>query len=57
MICMWTPAGQEEFFMAVGDPVTGRTAPPPDLSQEEKADRGGRAQALTARYRTEMVKP
>jgi uncharacterized cupin superfamily protein len=57
MVCMCTPAGQEEFFMAVGDPVSARTAPPPDLSPEEKAERGRKAQSLAARYRTEMVKP
>ncbi|MGD0108188.1 MAG: cupin domain-containing protein [Rhodopila sp.] len=57
MLCMCTPAGQEEFFMAVGDPVATRTAPPPDLTNEERAERGKKAQALAARYRTEMVNP
>jgi quercetin dioxygenase-like cupin family protein len=57
MLCMCTPAGQEEFFMEVGDLVASRTSPPPDLSKEEKAERGKKAQALAAKYRTEMVKP
>src|SRR6266853_6508320 len=28
MLCMCTPAGQDEFFLAVGFPVEGRTSPP-----------------------------
>jgi quercetin dioxygenase-like cupin family protein len=28
MLCMCTPAGQEEFFMAVGSAVESRTSPP-----------------------------
>ena len=28
MLCMCTPAGQEELFIEVGDPVDSRTAPP-----------------------------
>ncbi len=55
MLCMCAPAGQEELFMAVGDPVASRTASPPQLSNEEKAERGRRAQALAAQYRTEFV--
>lgn len=56
MLCLCTPAGQEAFFMAVGDPVAKRTSPPPALSDAEKAERGRKVQALAARYRTEMVK-
>lgn len=55
LLCMCTPAGQEEFFMAVGDPVDSRTAPPPKLSQAEQAERGHRAKALSAQYRTELL--
>src|SRR6478609_7864640 len=29
MLCMCTPAGQEEFFLAVGIPVESRASPPP----------------------------
>src|SRR6204780_2490888 len=32
MLCMCTPAGQEEFFLAVADPVDSRSSPPPALS-------------------------
>jgi quercetin dioxygenase-like cupin family protein len=56
MLCMCTPAGQEELFMAVGDAVASRTAPPPQLSDDEKAERGKKAQALAPQYRTEFVR-
>jgi quercetin dioxygenase-like cupin family protein len=56
MLCMCTPAGQEEFFMAVGVAVDSRTAPPPRLSQQEQAEKGKLLQSLLPKYRTEMVK-
>ena len=55
LLCMCTPAGQEDFFMAVGDPVDSRTAPPPQLSKAEQAERGQRAKALSSQYRTELL--
>jgi quercetin dioxygenase-like cupin family protein len=55
LLCMCLPAGQEEFFLAVGDPVGSRTAPPPKLSSEERAERIQRAKALSAKYRTELL--
>ena len=55
MLCMCTPAGQEELFLAVGDLVASRTAPPPSLSQAEQAERMARAKALSAKYRTELL--
>jgi quercetin dioxygenase-like cupin family protein len=55
LLCMCTPAGQEEFFAEIGDPVPGRTSPPPALSDEEKAERMRRAVELAPRYRTELL--
>jgi quercetin dioxygenase-like cupin family protein len=55
LLCMCTPSGQEEFFMAIGDPVDSRTAPPPKLSAAEQAERIQRAKALSAQYRTELL--
>ena len=55
LLCMCTPAGQEEFFMEVGDLVDSRTAPPPNLSKAEQAERIQRAKALSAKYRTELL--
>jgi quercetin dioxygenase-like cupin family protein len=56
MLCMCTPAGQEEFFLTVGTAVDSRTSPPPHLSQEQQAEKGKLAGSLLAKYRTEMVK-
>ena len=55
MLCMCTPAGQEEFFMSVGVPVGSRKEPPPQLSKEEKAAKGKLAKQLTPKYRTELL--
>jgi quercetin dioxygenase-like cupin family protein len=58
MLCMCTPAGQDEFFLAVGIPVKSRTAPPPPPpGKEEQAERGTLLASLLPKYRTEMVKP
>ena len=55
MLCMCTPAGQEEFFLELGDLVDSRTARPPKLAAEEIAERRKKAGSLLAKYRTEMV--
>lgn len=55
LLCMCTPPGQELFFMAVGDPVNSRNAPPPKLSPQEQAERIQRAKALAPQYRTELL--
>jgi quercetin dioxygenase-like cupin family protein len=55
LLCMCTPAGQEEFFVEVGDPVDSRTAAPPKLTQAEQLERIQRAKALSAKYRTELL--
>lgn len=57
LLCMCTPPGQERFFAAVGDPVASRTAPPPPLSDAERAERRARAAALAPAYRTELPTP
>jgi quercetin dioxygenase-like cupin family protein len=57
MLCMCTPAGQEEFLAAVGDPVAGPDAPPPKLSKEQRDERKRRAQDLAPKYRTVLLPP
>ncbi len=57
MLCMATPAGLDEFFMAVGDPVESRTARPPKLTPEAIIERQKKAGSLLVKYRTEMVTP
>ena len=54
MLCMCTPAGQDEYFRRVGDRVAGPDAPPPDLTEDEIAERRRRAAELAPRYRTEI---
>jgi uncharacterized cupin superfamily protein len=55
LLCMCVPPGQEEYFMAVGDKIESRNAPPPKLSADEMAERRQRALALAAKYRTEFA--
>jgi quercetin dioxygenase-like cupin family protein len=55
LLCMCTPAGQDEFFLKVGDPVDSRSAPPPKLSDAERVERVQRAKALAGKYRTELL--
>ena len=57
LLCLCSPAGQEEFFTAVGVPVAGRTTPPPEPSLIEQAEARRKAEALAPRYRTEMLRP
>jgi quercetin dioxygenase-like cupin family protein len=55
MLCICSPAGQEEFFEQVGVRVATRTAAPPKLDEAgEKAFRE-KVGALLGKYRTEMV--
>lgn len=55
MLCMCTPAGQDEYFMRIGDIVAGKDAPPPQLSDEELATRRRRASELAATFRSEFL--
>ena len=57
MLCMCTPAGQEEFFTAIGSSVESRSTPAPKLSKEEQAAFIKKAGQLAPNYRTEILKP
>jgi quercetin dioxygenase-like cupin family protein len=57
LLCLCATPGQEQFFLEVGDPLPSRDAPPPALSDAEKAERRARAQALSEKYRTELLGP
>jgi quercetin dioxygenase-like cupin family protein len=57
MLCMCTPAGQEDFFMAFGDRVESSTSPPPALSKEDKEQRMKKAAELAPKYHTELLRP
>jgi quercetin dioxygenase-like cupin family protein len=57
LLCLCTPAGQEEFFALIGDPVPSRTSPPPKLTDAERAERMKRAVESAPRFRTELLIP
>jgi quercetin dioxygenase-like cupin family protein len=57
LLCMCTPAGQEEFFALIGDPVPTRTSTPPPLSDAEKKERMKRAMEAAPRFKTEILIP
>ena len=56
LLCICSPAGQEEFFAAVGTPVATRTTPPPKLDEKEQAAFMKKVMALAPKYRTELLK-
>jgi quercetin dioxygenase-like cupin family protein len=55
MLCMCTPAGQEELFLAVGFPIESRRSSPPKPTKEEQVEKSKLLAALLPKYRTEMV--
>jgi quercetin dioxygenase-like cupin family protein len=57
MLCTCSPAGQDAFFLAVGDRVASRTSPPPELDDAARAERIARAGQLAAQYHTELLIP
>ena len=52
LLCICSPAGQEEFFAQVGVPVAARTAAPPKLDEEAQAQFIAKAELLAAKYKT-----
>ena len=56
-VYMCTPAGQEEFFTLVGDPLESRTSSPPKLDKMALEERMKKAKALAPKYRTELLAP
>ena len=57
MLCMCSPAGQEEFFIRLGVPVESRTALPPKMDESAQAAFKAKAEALAPQFRTELLKP
>lgn len=54
MLTFVTPAGLEEFFAELGDPVASRTAPAPELTDEERAARLATARERAPHYGMEI---
>lgn len=57
LLCVCAPAGQDEFFRLVGDPVPSRTSPAPRLDDATRAERRAKAESLAPRFRTEFLAP
>lgn len=56
MLCVCSPAGQEEFFEQVGTRVATRTATPPKLDEAQQAAFMKKVMDLAPKYRTELLK-
>jgi quercetin dioxygenase-like cupin family protein len=56
LLCICSPAGQEDFFAEVGVRVATRTTPPPPLDEKAQAEFRAKAEALAPRYKTELLK-
>jgi quercetin dioxygenase-like cupin family protein len=57
LLCICSPAGQEEFFALVGVPVATRTTPPPSLDPAAQSAFRAKAEKLAPTYRTELLPP
>jgi quercetin dioxygenase-like cupin family protein len=57
LLCLCSPAGQEEFFVAVGVPVASRTAPAPKLDAAAQTALKAKVESLASQYRTELLPP
>ena len=57
LLCMCSPAGQEQFFLEVGQRVAARTETPAKLDEDGQAAFVAKAQALAPQYRTELLRP
>jgi uncharacterized cupin superfamily protein len=57
LLCLCAPAGQEEFFALVGQPVSTRTQAPPPLSSDEQAAFIARSTSLAPQFKTELLPP
>jgi quercetin dioxygenase-like cupin family protein len=57
LLCLCAPAGQDEFFLLVGQTVSSRTQAPPPLSDDEQAAFIAKSISLAPQYRTELLPP
>jgi quercetin dioxygenase-like cupin family protein len=57
MLCLCSPAGQEEFFVEVGTKLASKNDKPAKMSPDEMAAWGKRASEIAPKYRTEIMKP
>jgi quercetin dioxygenase-like cupin family protein len=57
LLCLCAPAGQDEFFTLVGQPVATRTEAPPPLTPDAQAAFIAKAASLAPRFSTELLPP
>jgi quercetin dioxygenase-like cupin family protein len=57
LLCMCAPAGQEQFFTLVGQPVATRTQAPPPLTPDEQQQFIAKSRSLAPQYDTELLPP
>ena len=57
LLCLCAPAGQDEFFALVGQPVGTRTEAPPRLSPDDQAAFIAKSVSLAPRYKTVLLPP
>jgi quercetin dioxygenase-like cupin family protein len=55
LLCICSPAGQEDFFAEVGVPVATRTTAPPPLDAAAQAAFIAKVEALAPKYKTELL--
>jgi quercetin dioxygenase-like cupin family protein len=57
LLCLCSPAGQEELFREVGVPVATRITPPPPQDPAQQRELKAKTEALAPKYKTELLKP
>jgi uncharacterized cupin superfamily protein len=57
LLCVYSPAGQEEFFLDVGVRLGTRTEALPELDEAAQAAFIARVNELSPEYRTELLGP
>jgi uncharacterized RmlC-like cupin family protein len=57
LLCLCVPAGQDEFFTLVGQPVATRTQAPAPLSPQEQEAFIAKSASLAPQFRTELLPP
>lgn len=56
LLCICSPAGQENFFIEVGTLVATRTTPPPKLDEKQQAEFIQKVKTRAPKYRTELLR-
>jgi quercetin dioxygenase-like cupin family protein len=55
LLCTVSPAGEDDFFLEIGDPVPTRTGPIPELDDAARQQRAAKAKARAEKYKNEIL--